>query len=229
MSSLVKNLIKFDKNQEEYIFHPRNILFQKGKKMQSSQSAQNIFNFKENQFNSIFDSSLDKEAQKLEPSENTFYNKKLVPPIYFYRKVQNPYKYNISSIPEYLIKTNEEKRFVDKLYNSINNTKEKELLENLINQKKLTTRKDYYKPKNLDIHNILRYEPNLYPNSFSPENKTNLINSKPQNMKLFEKKENKANDKYKIDYLNTSPNLSNNNSLKKEKKNLEMKIEIPND
>ena len=57
MSSLVKNIIKFDKNKEEYISHPRNILFQKGKKMQSSQSAQNIFNFKENQFNSIFDSS----------------------------------------------------------------------------------------------------------------------------------------------------------------------------
>ena len=45
-------------------------------------------------------------------------------------------------------------------------------------------------------------------------------------MKLFSKNENKRtdnNNKYKIDYLNTSPNLSNNNSLKKEKKNLEMK------
>ena len=198
--------IDINKNLEEYKFFPR---------------QRNITNYQKSL------SENKKEQNKIKIFKNNE-NKKILP-IYFYRKISTPYKYSITSIPEYLIKTNEEKRFVDKLYNSINNTKEKELLENLINQKKLTTRKDYYKPKNLDIHNILRYEPNLYPNSFSPENKTNLINSKPQNMKLFEKKENKANDKYKIDYLNTSPNLENNNSLKNEKKNLGMKIEIPNE
>ena len=48
-------------------------------------------------------------------------------------------------------------------------------------------------------------------------------------MKLFSNNEDKGNDKYKIDYLNTSPNLENNNSLKREKKNSEMKIEIPKD
>ena len=174
MSSLVKNLIKFDKNQEEYIFHPRNILFQKGKKMQSSQSAQNIFNFKENQFNSIFDSSLDKEAQKLEPSENTFYNKKLVPPIYFYRKVQNPYKYNISSIPEYLIKTNEEKNFMDKLESYMKDENEKKKFNELIQKKERETKiKDRYKPEVLDVQTILKYRPSLYLNSLKFNKRTN--------------------------------------------------------
>ena len=194
--------IDINKNLEEYKFFPK-------QRYQKSLSE-------------------DKKEQYKEKVFTNSENKKILP-IYFYRKISTPYKYNITSIPEYLIKTNEEKRFVDKLYSSINNPKEKALLEDLINKKKLTTRNDYYKPKNLDIHNVLRYKPNLYPYSFSPENKTNLNNLKPQNMKLFTNNENKGNDKYKIDYLNTSPNLENNNSLKKEKKNSEMKIEIPKD
>ena len=198
-----------NKNLEQYKFFPK---------------QRNITNYQKSL-------SEDKKEQNKERLFNNNEKNKILP-IYFYRKISTPYKYNITSIPEYLIKTNEEKRFVDKLYNSINNTKEKDLLESLINEKKLVTRQDYYKPKILDIHNILRYKPDLYPYSFSPEKKNDLNNLKPQNMKLFSKNENKRtdnNNKYKIDYLNTSPNLSNNNSLKKEKKNLEMKIEIPND
>ena len=106
------------------------------------------------------------EEKKLYKTNMTNRSSK-IPPIYFFRKVNTPYKYNITSIPEYLIKTNEEKRFIDKLYNSIDNTKEKKVLENLIN--KNNTRKDYYKPQIIDIHNVLRYKPNLYPSSFVPE------------------------------------------------------------
>ena len=195
--------IDMNKNLEQYKFFPK---------------QRNITNYQKS-------FSEDKKEQNKEKVFNNSENKKILP-IYFYRKISTPYKYNITSIPEYLIKTNEEKRFVDKLYNSLNNTKEKEILENLINKKKLTTRKDYYKPKILDIHNVLRYEPNLFPYSFSPEKKNDL---NPQNMKLFTKNENKGNNKYKIDYSNTSPNLENSNSLKKEKKDFGFKIEIPDD
>ena len=174
MTSLVKNFIKFDKNKEEYIFHPRNFLFRKGKKMHSSQSAQNIFNSKENQFSSIFNSSLDKEIQKIEPIENTFYNKKLIPPIYFYRKVQCPYKYNISSIPEYLIKKNEEKNFMDKLESYMKDENEKKKFNELLQKREKETKiKDRYKPEVLDVQTILKYRPNLYLNSLKFNKKSN--------------------------------------------------------
>ena len=173
MTSLEKN-IRFNKNKEEYIFHPRNFLFRKGKKMHSSQSAQNIFNSKENQFSSIFNSSLDKEIQKIEPIENTFYNKKLIPPIYFYRKVQCPYKYNISSIPEYLIKTNEEKNFMDKLESYMKDENEKKKFNELLQKREKETKiKDIYKPEVLDVQTILKYRPNLYLNSLKFNKKSN--------------------------------------------------------
>ena len=63
--------------------------------------------------------------------ENTLNTNKKFPPIYFYRKVSNPYKYNITSVPKYLIKRNEEKRFMDKLYKSLTNEKDKNSLKDL--------------------------------------------------------------------------------------------------
>jgi hypothetical protein len=194
--------LDINKNLEQYKFYPK---------------QRNITNYQKSF------SEDKKEINKEKTFNNSINNKNnKILPIYFYRKINTPYKYNITSMPEYLIKTNEEKRFVDKLYNSINNKKEKGILENLINKINLNTRKDYYKPKTLDIHNVLRYEPSLYPYSFSPENKNDL---KPKNMKLIGN-ENKNDDNYKIDYLNTNPN---NNSLKKEKNNFGIKIEIPYD
>ena len=200
--------LDINKNLEQYKFFPK--------------QRNTTTNYKQ----SFSEDKKDQIREKLfDNNINTKKNNKILP-IYFFRKVNTPYKYSITSIPEYLIKTNEEKRFVDKLYNSINNAKEKELLENLINKKKLNNRKDYYKPKILDIHNVLRYEPNLYPYSFSPEKKND---SKPNNMKLFVNNDNKKNDKNKLDILNMSPNIENNNSLKKEKKNFEINIEMPYD
>ena len=207
MTSLVKNYIKFDKNKDEYIFHPRNFLFRKGKKMHSSQSAQNIFNSKENQFSSIFNSSLDKEIQKIEPIENTFYNKKLIPPIYFYRKAQCPYKYNISSIPEYLIKANEEKNFMDKLESYMKDENEKKKFNELLQKREKETKiKDRYKPEVLDVQTILKYRPNLYLNSLKFNKKSNIgINEASHkktvninNVKEEIKKEEVNNNNYEI-------------------------------
>ena len=182
--------LDINKNLEQYKFFPKQRNTNTNYKQSFSEDKKDQIREK------LFDNNI-----------NTKKNNKILP-IYFFRKVNTPYKYSITSIPEYLIKTNEEKRFADKLYNSINNAKEKELLENLISKKKLNNRKDYYKPKILDMHNILRYEPNLYPYSFSPEKRNDI---KPNNMKLF------------------APNSENNNSLKKEKKNFEINIEMPYD
>ena len=153
---------------------------------------------------------------------------KRIPPIYFYRKINTPYKYNITSIPEYLIKTNEEKRFVDKLYNSIDNSKEKKVLENLINKKNVNKRKDYYKPQILDIHNVLRYKPDLYPSSFIPEKR---IEKRPKNIKLMANSndKNNINKDYKDNLFNKVSNEGKNNSLKEGKKTLEIKLEIPDE
>ena len=77
------------------------------------------------------------------PRENTINRTNKFPPIFFYRKINTPYKYNISSVPEYLIKTNEEKRFIDKLYKSLTSEKEKTILKDLLdkNKKKLLLKK----------------------------------------------------------------------------------------
>lgn len=164
------------------------------------------------------------EERKLPSIENTSNISKKsakVFPIYFYRKVNTPYKYNITSIPEYLIKTNEEKRFIEKLYSSINNDKEKAILDNLINKKNLNTKKDYYKPKILDIHNVLRYKPNLYPFSFIPEKKEEIKPNNNIKLKTNYEDNNKGND--------ISIKDNKDNSLKKEKQKLEIKIDIPYD
>ena len=168
------------------------------------------------------------ESKKLYTNTSKINNGNKIPPIYFYRKVNAPYKYNISSIPEYLIKTNEEKRFIDKLYNSISNEKEKKLLDNLINKKNPNKRKDYYKPKILDIHNALRYKPELYPVSFIPE-KTR--DKRPKNIKLTPEINNKINEdlNYKNRFFNTETNVDKNISLKEEKNDSEIKNEISPD
>ena len=166
--------------------------------------------------------------------KSNLYNNSKIPPIYFFRKVNTPYKYNITSVPEYLIKTNEEKRFVESLYKSLNNEKEKNILESLIQSKKLNARKDLYKPKNLDEHIALRYKPSLYPSNFIQEKKNFYYNENEKNRN----NNNDTNDINEINdkgILNTCPNLmidnttkindngninSNNNSVKKEEEKI---------
>ena len=113
--------------------------------------------------------------------EATIKSRSKFPPIYFYRKISNPYKYNISSVPKYLIKSNEEKRFMDKLYKSITDEKDKNTLRDLLdkNKKKVNFRKDNFKPNYLDVQKILRYQPNLFNKMSDPllRNKTKLKKS----------------------------------------------------
>ena len=109
--------------------------------------------------------------------ESTFYRLNQVPPIYFYRKINTPYKYNISSVPEYLIKTDEEKHFMEKLYQTISNEKDKKILTSLIhkNNQKDSTHRDFYKPKYFNVQKILKYKPELFNESFKFERRSKSI------------------------------------------------------
>jgi hypothetical protein len=60
----------------------------------------------------------------------------------------------MTAVPEYLIKTNEEKHFIDKLYQSLTDESDKNTLNNLISRKKAESRKDFFKPQYVDVQNI---------------------------------------------------------------------------
>jgi hypothetical protein len=187
-----------NKNTEKYKFHPGHRAFLNSK----------------NKANKTFDININNESQKINIRENLFNRKNKISPIYFYRKVNTPYKYNMTSVPEYLIKTNEEKNFIDKLYKSINDEADKNILNNLINKKKLNSRKDYYKPKILEVQNILHYKPTLYNNPFNPELKTLQISTNDQNYSPNKPEKSKTikteEDNYKNLVMNTCPSPENN-------------------
>lgn len=209
-----------NKNTEKYKFLPSHKPFINSK----------------NKINKTFDISYNNESQKINIRENLFNRKKKVSPIYFYRKVNTPYKYNMTSVPEYLIKTNEEKLFIDKLYQSLHNESDKNILNNLINKRKLKTRNDCYKPPILEVQNILHYNPKLYNSPFNPESKTIQIPTREKNVSINDISKSKTIRPEEENYGNlvvkTSPNLENNklNIEKQVKKGKnEIKDEISND
>ena len=59
-----------------------------------------------------FDKYANTENKKINIRDNLFNKMYQIPPVFFYRKVSNPYKYSMTAVPEYLIKTNEEKHFI---------------------------------------------------------------------------------------------------------------------
>ena len=157
-----------NKNTERYKFHPGHRTFINSK----------------NKINKTFDLKTINQDQKINLRDNLFDRKNKVSPLFFYRKVNTPYKYSMTSVPEYLIKTNEEKNFVDKLYQSIPDEAEKNLLNNLINKKKLNSRKDFFKPQILEVQNLLHYKPNFYTNPFNPDTKDSSLQKKQRNYSL---------------------------------------------
>ena len=158
-------------NKEQYIFHPRTRL---SKTLHGSFSG--LISSRDNNTKRSFENINFKENTKLNINEDPFYKLKRVPPIYFYRKIRTPYKYNIVSVPEYLVKTDEEKHFMEKLNQLMVNEPDRKTLNNLIKKKEKETKfKDRYKPSILDVQNILRYKPSLYSNSFLFEKKSNSV------------------------------------------------------
>ena len=156
-----------------------------------------------------------------EQRENTFYRVYKIPPIYFYRKINTPYKYNISSVPEYLIKANEEKHFIKKLYQSISNEKDKKTFNELIQKNnQLDSTYDCYKPKYLNVTKILKYRPELFNQSFKSEQRSKselpkkfLSFRKPEvhNLnKIIETNEESTNDNNKISNINNKNEIKNN-------------------
>ena len=183
-----------NKNTEKYKFHPGHRAFTNTKR----------------KINKTFDISSFNENQKHSIRDNLFNKKDAIQPVYFYRKVNTPYKYNMTSVPEYLIKTNEEKNFINKLFKSINDEAEKNILENLINKKKLKSNKDYYKPPVLDVQNVLHYKPKLYKNSFIPGvnltetsiiKEPNFLMNEPEKLFTPKNEDNKNNKSIKNDNI----------------------------
>ena len=88
----------------------------------------------------------------------------------------------MNSVPEYLIKSNEEKHFMNKLNLLMTNESDRKALNNMIKSKEKEQKfKDRYKPSILDIHNFLRFRPNLYSNSFLFEKRSNSVLMKENN------------------------------------------------
>ena len=199
-----------NKNTEKYKFHPGHRAFTNTKK----------------KINKTFDKNPFTESQKYSIRDKLLNQKDIIPPVYFYRKVNTPYKYNMTSVPEYLIKTNEEKNFINKLFKSLNDDTEKNILENLINKKKLKSTKDYFKPPVLEVQNVLHYKPKLYKNSFIPninmtetsiKNEPNFLineNKKPLN----NNEDNTINKSIMNDYFSLDKSVKKNESANKDEK-----------
>ncbi len=208
----VQNLSKsIDVNKDKYYFHPRNVL---SKTLHGSFSGliSSRDNTKRSNENKIFN-----ENSKMNFKENTFYRLKQIPPVYFYRKIQTPYKYNISSVPEYLIKTDEEKHFMDKLNQLMTNEEDRKIFNNLIKKKEKERKfKDRYKPSFLNIPNILKYKPNLYSNSFNFDKRSKSVIPKDNlyfRDNIIEEKEKSENDE------KDDNNIIKNEKLKQEENN----------
>ena len=169
MFKLQKDLqsMDFNKNMEKYKFNPSYTINSSKKR----ETKIKDFNKKYENF-----------------GENTLNTNKKFPPIYFFRKVSNPYKYNIASVPKYLIKSNEEKRFIDKLYKSLTNEKDKNTLKDLLdkNKKKIHFKKDHFKPKYIDVQKLLKYRPNLYEHASDPLERNKILLNRNSN--TFEEK-----------------------------------------
>ena len=173
--------------RKEYLFYPRQSDIKNTSKMNSSKSALNIFNMKKNS-NSYIKNTFNLRYN----SKESDLNKKIFPPIYFYRNIQKPYKYNIISVPEYLIRANQEKSFMDKIETKIKEENNKKIFNEFLKNKEKRRIKDRYKPTALDAQNILLYKPNLYSNLYKFAKN---LNNTSINNNLIEDKE-KKNEKY---------------------------------
>jgi hypothetical protein len=211
-------------NKEQYIFHPRTRL---SKTLHGSFSG--LISSRDNNTKRSFENINFKENTKLNINEDPFYKLKRVPPIYFYRKIRTPYKYNIVSVPEYLVKTDEEKHFMEKLNQLMVNEPDRKTLNNLIKKKEKETKfKDRYKPSILDVQNILRYKPSLYSNSFLFEKKSNSVilknNSFINNEKTIDyNKEKKYIDKNNNNTIEVNENKEEKNYINGEELKAENK------
>ena len=211
-------------NKEQYIFHPRTRL---SKTLHGSFSG--LISSRDNNTKRSFENINFKENTKLNINEDPFYKLKRVPPIYFYRKIRTTYKYNIVSVPEYLVKTDEEKHFMEKLNQLMVNEPDRKTLNNLIKKKEKETKfKDRYKPSILDVQNILRYKPSLYSNSFLFEKKSNSVilknNSFINNEKTIDyNKEKKYIDKNNNNTIEVNENKEEKNYINVEELKAENK------
>ena len=229
-----------DINQEKYHFHPRNIFTKtKNESLSKITSRNNLKREKENFWN---------ENTKLKLKESTIYELKQYPQVYFYRHINIPYKYNISSVPEYLIKRGEEKNFMEKLNKMVTNEEDRNTLNALINTKEKENKfKDRYKPPFLNVQNFLKFKPSLYCKSFNYDNRSKSVRPKDNLFfgdNTFEEREREnsrneeknndncdkdKNNKKDISIIVEKNNIKDNQENSKEDNNLKKNDEILED
>ena len=129
------------------------------------------------------------------------------PPIYFYRKITKPYKYNISNIDlSYSNRKSNEDIFAEKVKNIIN----KELgdsinLNNIFSQ---SLKNDRYKPKGYPYFEFVNKHHNMY-KKFFLNKQINKDNFKEKNIIVNENEKNIMNNSSK--YLMNNQNINENN------------------
>ena len=136
-----------------------------------------------------------------------------------------------------LIKSNEEKRFVDKLYKSLTNEKDKNTLKDLLdkNKKKIHFKKDHFKPKYISVHKLLRYRPSLYEHASDPLERVKLYLNK-KNINTFEEKKiyinnmtinvNPCQNNENANNVIDDDNIINNDKIKIEEKEISKEDQI---
>ena len=165
--------------------------------------------------------------------ESTQYRLSQKPPIYFYRKITNPYKYNITKVDlSYSNRKSNEDIFAEKVKDIIN--KEIGDSRNLNDMLTQSLKKDKYKPKGYPYfdfvykhHNILK---NFFPNEkinknnlkekniVNDENEKNIMNNSSKYiMKNHNGKENNKENLNNIQYEEVNNNNVIQNILEKEK------------
>ena len=204
-------------------------MFKLQRKFQSMDINKNTEKYKFNPGYSTFNSYNEKPISNIRESSYNRTNK--FQPLYFYRKVNTPYKYSITSVPKYLIKTNEEKRFMDKLYKSLNE-KDKNILNDFLNKKKS---KDNFKPQYIEVQKLLNYKPKLFSNvnDHMMLKKNNDLNNNQAYFDYKNQNKNKCNNEndLNVNHINNDDaGLENKEIDEKEKlKNSDGKNVINND
>ena len=156
---------------------------------------------------------------------NTYTKKNKFPPIYYYKNTTSRYKYSLTSVPEYLIKNNGEKEFINKLYNSLSKEEDKKALIGMlnVNSKKNHLKIDNFKPLYLEVQKLLKYRPQLYNRMSEPINVNEQVSNK---LETNTKNNIINNSRYRRSPLikkekNDEANLTEINNDKKDKKNFE--------
>ena len=162
--------MNFNNNTEKYSFS------NKKNKTKIRNFSNEIENSKGNIRNSLACSTMKNSSFPF--NESTAFRLNCVPPIYFYRRANKPYKYNITKVPEYLIKSDQQKKFLDHLYETFHGDSKTINLLNKLRKEYDRNPKDRFYPKNYEVQEFLHFKPEIYNKSLENEIKNQYNKNK---------------------------------------------------